>query len=47
MKTGDQVHVIALVKDGKATAVALRDGTRIRESRERWAPPRPAKGERA
>jgi hypothetical protein len=42
VKTGDQVHVIALVKDGKATAVSLRDGTQVKQSRERWAPPRKA-----
>lgn len=41
VKTGDDVHVTAIVVDGKARAVAVRDGTRIYELREKWAPPRP------
>lgn len=41
VKTGDDVHVTAIVADGKARAVAIRDGTRIYELREKWQPPRP------
>ena len=38
VKEGDEVHVTAIVKDGKATAVDVNDGTRIKASREKWAP---------
>ncbi|MGH9190682.1 MAG: hypothetical protein ACRD0Q_11760 [Acidimicrobiales bacterium] len=41
VKTGDQVGVMAVVKDGKASAVAIHDGTQIGAIRDRWAPGRP------
>ena len=40
VRTGDQVHVTALVVDGKANAVEVQDVTRVRELRDRWAPGR-------
>ncbi len=40
VKQGDQVRVMAVVKDGKANAVDVRDVTKARELRDRWAPPR-------
>jgi hypothetical protein len=42
VKTGDDVHVLATVVSGKATAVEVHDGTNIKASRDRWAPPPPA-----
>lgn len=42
---GDQVHVTALVVDGKAGAVEIQDVTKDKQLHERWAPgppPRPA-----
>ena len=42
VKTGDDVHVMAIVTDGKAAAVDVRDGTQVGALRERWAPGRPA-----
>lgn len=39
VKSGDDVHVTAIVADGKARAVAIRDGTRIAELRGKWQPP--------
>ncbi|HEX8001101.1 MAG TPA: hypothetical protein VF519_00230 [Mycobacteriales bacterium] len=42
VKTGDDVHVMAVVTDGKAAAVDVRDVTNIEASRERWAPRPPA-----
>lgn len=44
VKVGDTVHVMAIVTDGKASAVDVHDGTRIRESRDRWMP-RPPSGD--
>lgn len=41
VKKGDQVHVIAVVRDGKASAVDVRDATQIGQARGRWNP-RPA-----
>jgi len=41
VKTGDQVHVTAVVKDGAASAVQVMDGTNVRELRGRWRPVRP------
>jgi hypothetical protein len=41
VKTGDEVHVMALVKDGKASAVDVRDATRARALGERWHEGRP------
>lgn len=41
VKEGDQVVVVALVSDGKASAVDVRDVTQLRRLRERWLPPRP------
>lgn len=38
VKKGNDVRVTAVVKDGKATAVALHDQTNIAASREKWAP---------
>ena len=38
VKTGDDVSITALVVDGKASAVEVDDGTRVRELRDRWAP---------
>jgi hypothetical protein len=42
VKTGDDVRVMATVAAGKATAVEVNDGTNIKASRDRWAPPPPA-----
>lgn len=39
VRQGDQVHVMAIVADGKARAVDVRDVTRTRALREQWAPP--------
>ena len=44
VKKGDQVHVKAIVKDGKAAAVQVNDGTQVGRIRDRWMPPRPAPG---
>jgi hypothetical protein len=40
VKSGNTVHVVAIVKDGKANAVDVMDGTNIRELRGRWQPRR-------
>ncbi|HWL35664.1 MAG TPA: hypothetical protein VNQ77_05670 [Frankiaceae bacterium] len=42
VEDGDDVHVKALVVDGKASAVSVNDGTQVRRLRERWAPRPPA-----
>ena len=42
VKQGDQVRVTAVVRDGRASAVAVTDATRVRELRGRWMPPPPA-----
>jgi hypothetical protein len=42
VKSGDTVRVIAVVKDGTATAKQVGDVTKVRESRGTWAPPRKA-----
>ena len=39
VQSGDEVRVTAIVENGQARAVAVNDGTRIRQSRERWMPP--------
>lgn len=44
VKTGDRVHVRAIVKDGKAAAVQVNDRTQMGRIRDRWMPPRPAPG---
>lgn len=44
VKVGDQVHVKAVVADGKARAVAIHDGTQAKELRSRWAPRRGQRG---
>ncbi len=41
VKTGDNVHVRALVKDGTASAVEVMDVTQVRDLRERWLPRKP------
>lgn len=41
VKQGDQVGMMAVVKDGKASAVDVHDGTQIGAIRDRWAPGRP------
>ena len=38
VKTGDTVHVIAVVSGGTASAVEVTDGTNLRNLRGRWAP---------
>lgn len=40
VRQGDQVHVTAIVADGNARAVDIKDLTQTRALRERWAPPR-------
>lgn len=50
VKSGDDVLVVALVKDGKASAVDVHDATRVRQLHERWMPrpqikPAPPAGE--
>jgi len=42
VKVGDDVHVLAVVTDGKAAAVDVRDGTQGKRIRDRYAPPPPA-----
>lgn len=42
VKTGDDVHVLAIVANGKANAVELRDATETGRIRDRWAPRPPA-----
>ena len=42
VKTGETVHVTALVNDGKATAVDIVDSTSVGRLRQRWHPRRPA-----
>jgi hypothetical protein len=42
VKKGDQVAVVALVSDGKASAVDVRDITQVGRLRQRWLPPRPS-----
>ncbi|MBA2751148.1 MAG: hypothetical protein H0U41_02775 [Actinobacteria bacterium] len=44
VKKGDQVHVKAIVKDGKAAAVQVNDGTQVGRIHDRWMPPPPAPG---
>ena len=45
VKKGDQVHVTAIVKDGKASAGDVRDVTQLRQLRDRWSPhPTPPAG---
>ena len=44
VKTGDRVRVLAVVKDGTATAVNVVDGTSVKQLRERWAPKRFRRG---
>jgi hypothetical protein len=41
VKTGDKVRVLALVKDGNASAVHVMDVTSVRALRDKWAPRRP------
>ena len=41
VKQGDHVRVMAVVRDGKASAVDLNDGTQVGQLRSRWMPPRP------
>ncbi len=41
VEVGDTVGVTAIVTDGKAAAVDVRDGTQAGRLRDRWAPPRP------
>lgn len=41
VKTGDTVSVTAIVTDGKAAAVDVRDATQTERIRGRWAPGRP------
>ena len=43
VRQGDQVHVTAVVRDGRASAVSVDDATRVRELRGRWMPPPPAR----
>lgn len=43
VKVGDQVHVMAVVADGKANAKNVMDATQAKALREKWAPPRPAR----
>ena len=38
VKTGDAVHVLAVVSGGKARAVDIVDATTVQQSRGRWAP---------
>ena len=38
VKTGDTVHVVAVVSGGKASAVEIIDGTNVQNLRGRWAP---------
>lgn len=40
VKVGDKVAVTAVVVDGKASAVDVRDATQVRALRDRWAPGR-------
>jgi len=40
VKQGDQVHVMAVVRDGKAFAVEVRDATQAKALRDKWAPRR-------
>ncbi|HEX7168136.1 MAG TPA: hypothetical protein VF230_14250, partial [Acidimicrobiales bacterium] len=40
VEVGDKVHVMAVVKDGTASAVKVHDGTQIRASHEKWQPRR-------
>jgi len=42
VKKGDQVHVKAVVKDGKAAAVGVTDITQVGQLRDRWKPRPPA-----
>lgn len=42
VQKGDQVMVVALVRDGKASAVDVRDVTQVGRLRQRWVPPRPS-----
>jgi hypothetical protein len=42
VQKGDRVAVVALVSDGKASAVDVRDVTQVERLRGRWLPPRPA-----
>jgi hypothetical protein len=42
VKTGDDVRVTALVVDGKASAVELKDATQVQQLNGRWRPAPPA-----
>ncbi|MDQ1438506.1 MAG: hypothetical protein QOK43_2135 [Acidimicrobiaceae bacterium] len=42
VKKGDNVRVLAIVKDGKANAVELQDGTQVGQLKDKWRPRRPA-----
>jgi hypothetical protein len=43
VKVRDQVHVMAVVADGKANAKNVMDTTQAKALREKWAPARPAR----
>ncbi|HET7489258.1 MAG TPA: hypothetical protein VFJ85_15105 [Acidimicrobiales bacterium] len=43
VKTGDKVDVVALVVDGKASAVEVHDATQDQQLHQRWAPAPPPK----
>jgi hypothetical protein len=45
VKNGDKVRVLALVADGKATAVQIHDGTNVERLHKRWRPPPPGGAE--
>lgn len=41
VKTGDEVRIVAIVADGKASAVEIRDRTQMEALHEKWRPRRP------
>ena len=43
VKVGDDVHVMAVVVDGKANAKNVMDATQAKSLRDKWAPPRQAR----
>jgi hypothetical protein len=47
VKSGDDVHVIGVVEDGKARAVEVIDITNVKTLGEKWRPPRPDFGRRS
>ena len=47
VKKGDQVRIMAVVRDGKAQAVKINDATQVDQLRGRWMPPRPDPGGRS